>query len=219
MIELTHKENKIKLMEKLSIKQYQNLMNHQLSGLSTIEIISILTEIPIDDLKQIDSENYRLLEKVLIPLLHIPQMDKITFMFNFDGKDYGLVQDFFKLTMSEWIDLQVYSNENQIQNIHKIMALLYRPITKKLKNNKYEIENYDSKTLDERSELFKELPIEYYLSVTTFFLQNVNKFMEILETSLKQKNQKMKIKMMWKKLMKTIYQKIKILFRGSTGNV
>lgn len=219
MIELTHKENKIRLMEKLSIKQYQNLMNHQLSGLSTIEIISILTEIPIDDLKQIDSENYRLLEKVLIPLLHIPQMDKITFMFNFDGKDYGLVQDFFKLTMSEWIDLQVYSNENQIQNIHKIMALLYRPITKKLKNNKYEIENYDSKTLDERSELFKELPIEYYLSVTTFFLQNVNKFMEILETSLKQKNQKMKIKMMWKMLMKTIYQKIKILFRGSTGNV
>jgi hypothetical protein len=153
-------------------------------------------------------------------MLHVDKSNKIVFQFKHNEKEYGLVTDFFKLTMSEWVDLEVYSNsENVVDNIHKIMAILYRPVTKKLKNNKYQIENYNSNEIESRAEEFLDLPLEFYLSVSTFFLQSVTTFTEILRDSLKLKNQKMKLKMMIKKLPKMIYQKIRNKLRGFIGNV
>jgi hypothetical protein len=191
-----------------------------MGGPNTMEIISVLTDISIEDLKELEPDNFNFLEKKLVPMLHVDKPNKIVFQFKHNEKEYGLVTDFFKLTMSEWVDLEVYSNsENVVDNIHKIMAILYRPVTKKLKNNKYQIENYNSNEIESRAEEFLDLPLEFYLSVSTFFLQSVTTFTEILRDSLKLKNQKMKLKMMIKKLPKMIYQKIRNKLQGFIGNV
>jgi hypothetical protein len=211
-------EQKIEVPEYLSIRHYQKLT--KMGGPNTMEIISVLTDISIEDLKELEPDNFNFLEKKLVPMLHVDKPNKIVFQFKHNEKEYGLVTDFFKLTMSEWVDLEVYSNsENVVDNIHKIMAILYRPVTKKLKNNKYQIENYNSNEIESRAEEFLDLPLEFYLSVSTFFLQSVTTFTEILRDSLKLKNQKMKLKMMIKKLPKMIYQKIRNKLQGFIGNV
>lgn len=211
-------EQKIEVPEYLSIRHYQKLT--KMGSPNTMQIISVLTDISIEDLKELEPDNFILLEKKLVPMLHVDKSNKIVFEFKHNEKEYGLVTDFFKLTMSEWVDLEVYSNsENVVDNIHKIMAILYRPVTKKLKNNKYQIENYNSNEIESRAEEFLDLPLEFYLSVSTFFLQSYVTFTEILRDSLKLKNQKMKLKMMIKKLPKMIYQKIRNKLRGFIGNV
>ena len=131
-------DQKIELPETLSIKHYQTLT--KIGNPNTFQIISVLTGIPENELKELEPDNFNFLEKKLVPMLHVEKPSKIIFQFKHNDKEYGLVQDFYKLTMAEWVDLEVYSNgENVLDNIHKIMAILYRPVVKKLKNNKYKI--------------------------------------------------------------------------------
>ena len=166
-------DQKIELPETLSIKHYQTLT--KIGNPNTFQIISVLTGIPENELKELEPDNFNFLEKKLVPMLHVEKPSKIIFQFKHNDKEYGLVQDFFKLTMAEWVDLEVYSNgENILDNIHKIMAILYRPIVKKLKGNKYQIENYNSNEVEQRAEEFLDLPLEFYLSVSSFFFAKRN---------------------------------------------
>lgn len=210
-------DQKIELPETLSIKHYQTLT--KIGNPNTFQIISVLTGIPENELKELEPDNFNFLEKKLVPMLHVEKPSKIVFQFKHNDKEYGLVQDFYKLTMAEWVDLEVYSNgENVLDNIHKIMAILYRPVVKKLKNNKYQIENYNSNDIEQRAEEFLDLPLEFYLSVSGFFLQSVTIFTKVLADSLKQKSQIQMVKTRIKNKFKKMFQKIKTKLRGFIGN-
>lgn len=116
-------------------------------------------------------------------------------IFEFEGTVYGF-QPISKMTLGEWADLETYS-KNYEGNLHKLMSLLYRPITKhnwknpiwKAKYNiklwkdeytspfdTYTIEDYDIESADERAELFKELPAEIAKGAMVFFLSLGLKF-------------------------------------------
>ena len=211
-------DQKIELPETLSIKHYQTLT--KIGNPNTFQIISVLTGIPENELKELEPDNFNFLEKKLVPMLHVEKPSKIIFQFKHNDKEYGLVQDFFKLTMAEWVDLEVYSNgENILDNIHKIMAILYRPVVKKLKGNKYQIENYNSNDIEQRAEEFLDLPLEFYLSVSSFFLQSVTIFTKVLADSLKSKNQIQTVKTRIKQKINKMLKWIKIKPQGSIGNV
>ena len=210
-------DQKIELPETLSIKHYQTLT--KIGNPNTFQIISVLTGIPENELKELEPDNFNFLEKKLVPMLHVEKPSKIVFQFKHNDKEYGLVQDFYKLTMAEWVDLEVYSNgENVLDNIHKIMAILYRPVVKKLKNNKYQIENYNSNDIEQRAEEFLDLPLEFYLSVSGFFLLNVTIFTKVLADSLKSKNQIQMVKTRIKQKINKMLKWIKIKLRGFIGN-
>lgn len=210
-------DQKIELPETLTIRHYQTLT--KIGNPNTFQIISVLTGIPENELKELEPDNFNFLEKKLVPMLHVEKPSKIVFQFKHNDKEYGLVQDFYKLTMAEWVDLEVYSNgENVLDNIHKIMAILYRPVVKKLKNNKYQIENYNSNDIEQRAEEFLDLPLEFYLSVSGFFLQSVTIFTKVLADSLKQKSQIQMVKTRIKNKFKKMFQKIKTKLRGFIGN-
>jgi len=210
-------DQKIELPETLTIRHYQTLT--KIGNPNTFQIISVLTGIPENELKELEPDNFNFLEKKLVPMLHVEKPSKIIFQFKHNDKEYGLVQDFYKLTMAEWVDLEVYSNgENVLDNIHKIMAILYRPVVKKLKNNKYQIENYNSNDIEQRAEEFLDLPLEFYLSVSGFFLQSVTIFTKVLADSLKQKSQIQMVKTRIKNKFKKMFQKIKTKLRGFIGN-
>jgi len=93
-------------------------------------------------------------------------------------------------TLGEYIDLETLCKDLE-NNMHKVAAILYRPITKhkfktlsfavkqkiKMLNNKvenvfdhYTIETYDSDIRKEREESFKDFPIHIFLGALSFFL-------------------------------------------------
>lgn len=100
--------------------------------------------------------------------------------FEIDDIQYGLV-DFNKLTVGEFADLEsILAEPNGNDKLHLLLAIVYRPIIK-WNRNKYEIEKYDSISLEERSEIFKnKLSVSVGFGASLFFCN----FARILSTDI-----------------------------------
>lgn len=85
--------------------------------------------------------------------------------FELDGIEFGLIPDLTDITTGEFLDLDNYQND--IQNIHRFMSVLYRPVKYKLKD-KYIIEEYEGS--DKYSKEMLKVDISIYKSVLSFFL-------------------------------------------------
>lgn len=111
-------------------------------------------------------------------------------VFEFKGIQYGF-QPISKMSLGEWMDLD-RRLEDPMGNIEEILAILYRPIKTHKFNDRvwkttsyikrlvgasddlfklYEVEDYDTETREWRTDIFKDLPIEYALGALSFFLQ------------------------------------------------
>ena len=84
-----------------------------------------------------------------------------------DGKDYGFHPNFEQLTLGEWADLETFIQQDLQNNLPKICAILYRPITEKGKNA-YIIEAYDG-NINVRAEKFKRMKAEQVQQALVFF--------------------------------------------------
>lgn len=90
--------------------------------------------------------------------------DKLIRTFKYNGVEYGFIPNLDEITLGEYTDLDNYISD--WDNMHKAMAVLYRPITKKVLNN-YLIKEYNGS--HEYSELMKSMPLDVVLSATVFF--------------------------------------------------
>lgn len=81
-----------------------------------------------------------------------------------NGTDYGFIPDWSEFTTGEWIDMENHSKD-MYTNADKIMALLYRKITRRF-GDVYEIEPYTAK---EDHAPFRQAKAELYAGVLLFF--------------------------------------------------
>lgn len=95
----------------------------------------------------------------------------LTRRFKMEGKDgaiveFGFIPNMDKITMGEYIDLNTYFED--FDNLHKAMAVLYRPIHPDYKNREnYKIDSY--KGTEAFSELMKDMPLGIALGARVFF--------------------------------------------------
>ena len=78
--------------------------------------------------------------------------------------EFGFIPQLDEMTFGEYVDLENFISD--WDNMHKAMAVLYRPITLK-KNGKYRIEDYDGS--DRYWEVMKDAPINVALGAMLFF--------------------------------------------------
>lgn len=78
--------------------------------------------------------------------------------------DFGFIPDLEDITLDEYADLDTYIND--WENMHKAMAVCYRPITTKIKD-KYIIRDYEG--TEEFRDLMKYTPLDIVLSARLFF--------------------------------------------------
>jgi len=95
--------------------------------------------------------------------------------FTMDGVEYGFIPNLDDMSLGEFVDLDETLTE--WDQMHKAMAVLYRPTTYN-KKGKYLIEEY---TGQDRAELMKQMPLDVVMGSMVFFY-NLNK--ELLETIL-----------------------------------
>ena len=100
--------------------------------------------------------------------------DKLIRTFKQNGVEYGFIPNLDEITLGEYTDLDTYISD--WDNMHKAMAVLYRPITKKVLNN-YLIKEYNGS--HEYSELMKSMPLDVALSSTVFFFQFTSRIVDI----------------------------------------
>lgn len=86
--------------------------------------------------------------------------------FEMDGKKFGFIPNLDEMSQGEYIDLDTYSTIENWQEMHRVMAILYRPIIQQSKE-KYLIEPYE--TSSKYAEAMKDLPLDIALSAVVFF--------------------------------------------------
>jgi hypothetical protein len=84
--------------------------------------------------------------------------------FNIGGKAFGFIPNLEDITFGEYVDLDNYMADTQ--DLHKTMAVLYRPITQRA-GKRYDIEPYES--AEKYSDLMKQAPLDVVLGATLFF--------------------------------------------------
>jgi hypothetical protein len=96
--------------------------------------------------------------------------------FKLDGVEFGFVPNLDDMTLGEYIDLDSYMLD--IEDLHRAMAVLYRPIIKKRKSwlskkeEQYKIESYMGS--DKWADRMKDIPVDIALGVQ-FFFSNLRK--------------------------------------------
>jgi hypothetical protein len=84
--------------------------------------------------------------------------------FTIGGQTFGFIPNLEDITFGEYVDLDNYMADTQ--ELHKTMAILYRPITQRA-GKRYDIEQYES--AEKYSELMKQAPMDVVLGATLFF--------------------------------------------------
>ena len=206
----------IQIPEFLSIQQYAKMakVNSIDKFDSLIQAVHILTGYPIEDIRTWSLDSIKDLADAFDRIADPKQEFHSIIEWNGELLGYAPVAS---STLGEFIDLENLAKDME-SNMHKICAILYRPITnhrfesfkfmvkQKIKMAKnqvenvfdwYEVEKYDSKKRKMREETFKDFPVHIFLGALFFFIHNVNMY-SINTLSLEGKMSRMKARQMIK---------------------
>lgn len=178
-------------LNEIPLLNYQKFMklveasnDQELIAQKTIEIFCGINIKDVVKIKFTDVEN-------IVQKLNDVFKEKPAFQnkFKIRNIEFGFIPNLEEISFGEYIDLE--TNITSVQNFHKAMAVMYRPITKKIKD-RYEIFQYTG--TDEFSEAMKYAPLNIVLGATLFFStlgsELVQRTLTYLETEI-QKNKKL----------------------------
>jgi hypothetical protein len=153
-------------LSEIPLKSYQEFMkvveksnDDEFIGQKTIEIFCGLKMKDVVKVKWSDVKSLT---------LHLNEIfkakPKFQATFKIQDTEFGFIPNLEDMTFGEYIDLE--SNISNVETFHKAMAVMYRPITKKVKD-RYEIFEY--KGTDEFSDVMKYASLDVVLGATVFF--------------------------------------------------
>lgn len=209
-------KKEVVLPEKLTIKQYQTLKTTTDLNKSPVKFLSALTGLDEKDIRYSNKKDMDFIMNYLTKNYMDIQKRDIVPTFEFEGVLYGLHNDLKTINYGGWVDLEYLMTDGVEKNIHRIMSIFYRPIDGwNKKRTKYYLKEYDHDEMMEQAELFLELPVEYWWSCASFFLQVGQISTDNMKRSLEQQKTKMKAIRRLKKIFpKWTHSK---LFPDSTG--
>jgi len=106
-------------------------------------------------------------------------------LFKMNGIEFGFIPNFDDIKASEYFDLSTYDTE--IETMHKLMAILFRPV--KIKSlGKYEIVSY--KGSKEWSDEMKKMPLSIVNGALFFFLNLAKDLQNYIQKSTNQEQGK-----------------------------
>jgi hypothetical protein len=107
--------------------------------------------------------------------------------FKMGGVEFGFIPNLDDMTFGEYTDLDTYITD--WDNMHKAMAVLYRPIKKNGLNGTYEIEKYNGSIT--YSDVMKHAPLDVVFGANVFFYTLGNELLKSTMTYL-ENNKEMK---------------------------
>lgn len=129
------------------------------------------------DLKDVASIKYSEVNNITNRLGAMFSKDhKLVQRFILGGVEFGFIPNLEEISFGEYTDLDTYIND--WDNMHKAMAVLYRPIKQKFKHT-YSIEEYNGSIT--YSDVMKHAPLDAVLGATIFFYNLGN---ELLRSTL-----------------------------------
>jgi hypothetical protein len=185
MIKVKLGKKEYDIPDELSIEQYQRLQVQRLflDNPDPAKLLATYLDIPISEVKNANKEQVKFIEGFIFERLTKNITKDMIFTFDYDGVIYGFENDWKKLAWGAWQDLEFLSSQDITENIHKILAVLYRPV-KTMKGTKYIIEEYDANTIEERAEKFKKIPVKIWFGSSQLFFCISSEYISNIKNSL-----------------------------------
>lgn len=185
MIKVKLGKKEYDIPEELSVEQYQRLQVQRLflENPDPAKLLATYLDIPISEIKNANKEQVKFIEAFVFERLTKNITKDMIFTFDYDGKTYGFENDWKKLAWGAWQDLEFLSSQDVTENIHKILAVLYRPVIA-MKGTKYVIEPYNAETIEERAESFKKIPVKIWFGSSQLFFCISNEYISNIKNSL-----------------------------------
>lgn len=161
-----------------------------------VKMLQTFCNLSIEDTYDVPLQSFEYLISHVAKLFSEKQELINTFDFidsNGEQFTFGLIPNFDKMTFGEYVDLDTYIND--IDKMHKAMAVLYRPISNQM-GDVYKIQKY--KGSEVFAEAMKDAPMDVVFGVVNFILRLQNELvkatlhssqvetMEMLEHQLQQ---------------------------------
>lgn len=177
-------------LSEVTLKQYQKFLKiadeNEDSEFLHHKMIEIFCGASLKIVPQIKYKDILDITKVLTDMFN--QEHKFHKTFKLGGVEFGFIPNLEDITAGEYMDLDNYIND--LKDLHKAMAVMYRPVTSKLAGM-YSIEPYlGSETY---SELMKNAPLSVVLGARVFFYHLGNELLKSTLTYLESNKEAMSI--------------------------
>ena len=151
-------------LSEITLGQYQKYLKIQSENedenFLAIKMIEIFCGLRGDTIMAMKAKSIRDITMILTDMFNEkPQLVK---EFKLNGRTYGFIPKLEDMSFGEYIDLDTYIGD--MDNIHRAMNVLYRPIKQKYQD-KYLIEDYTG----DDPEVMKSMPMDAVLSSILFF--------------------------------------------------
>lgn len=158
-------------LNEITLYQYQKfeklIQDNEPSHFVNQKTIEIFCNIDLRDVARIRIAD---VDDLLVHLNNLlQQKPRLTKTFKLGVYEFGFMPKLEDMTSGEFIDLENYLSSTD--TLHKAMAVLYRPITSKVKDL-YIIEEYESSS--KYSEVLKYMPLDIALGSMLFFWTLLN---------------------------------------------
>jgi len=201
---------KLEVPEFISIEKYKEINSFEGDNKfgQLVHSVSKITDKPISEVRNWSIDSLTKIVNVFAEIAdHNQEFHSII---EWNGTLYGFAH-MKQATLGEYIDLESLCKDLKT-NMHKVAAILYRPITKhrfnslefitkqtiKMAKNEvenvfdwYTVEDYDSDKRRDREEQFKGFPIHIFLGALNFFLSTGSLYLNNIAYSQKKISKKM----------------------------
>lgn len=165
-------------LNEITLEQYQKFLyivkNNEDNDFIQLKTIEIFCNVPLNLVSQMSLKDVNEINEILTKMLS--EMPKHKLTFTLGNTEFGFITNLDEITLGEFRDLDSYITD--WDTMHKAMAVLYRPITKKVKE-KYQIEPYNG--THTYADVMKHMPLDVALGGSVFFY-NLGK--DLLKASL-----------------------------------
>jgi len=163
-------------IEDIRLEQYQKWLNiskdldkenDESNEFMQIKLIEIFCDASYDQIRRLPAAVYEFAVEQILRVLN--ESTPLVKNFSMVGNDeveieFGMIPNLDAMTSGEYIDLDTLITD--WGNMHKAMAVLYRPVLKK-KKELYDIEEYS--TYEKYEEVMKHAPLNVALGALLFF--------------------------------------------------
>ena len=171
-------------LSEITLDQYQRFA--RLEGdeeFLTHKMLEIFCGVPLSGLASVRIKDVGHITKHIQGML--AEKPSLTPIFKIGEQEFGFVPELDNITYGEFVDLDTYLQD--VENLHKAMAVLYRPIVQKVKS-RYLIEPYES--AGKYSDTMKQAPMHVALGALLFFWRLGNELLQATLTSLEKAESK-----------------------------
>jgi len=163
-------------LSEINLLQYQKFLSiakdNEDSEFLHQKMVQIFCGIDLKEVAQIKYKDVAEITTTISTMFNVNHKHIPTFKMG--GVEFGFIPNLDEMTFGEYTDLDTYITD--WDNMHKAMAVLYRPITKKGLNNTYEIEEYKGSAT--YSDVMKHIPLDVCLGATVFFYSLGNELLK-----------------------------------------